>query len=431
MRDPSAIRNRRRGSATLWMIIWLPCLMAMFCALVGVANLWLARIELENAMESAALAAVKQWGDVGGGDTLNPRQICVAYAHANSIRGIPVVIETNYNAGGGANQNDECDVGMSPPMGNLIFGAIDDIDPTNVIFNAGIAPSCFRGTVLIDATANGSGNLAQDNAWGISFYNTPSTPPALQITRVLINLRGNGASGSFLGPAFITDNSPQPAVHDNSGNSQPDLVGFTDPANQIQFSYPSAGILQIDFSPDLNPAGGTDPNGFAPGDRFRFGQDVTNVSKGSGGNDGDGIGRDGTTVTIFFSLGGIPLPPLTGIVGTFRDNNERSNDCIDPAEVSPITGTLIVSPALVPDLPCPPTSSPNNNGQSYVLINSTGQGKFGVRAQAMIPVQPLGLGTFLGTFTEYCVQAKATAQYDCATRRVKLIRVHTFICPGP
>jgi hypothetical protein len=300
-----------------------------------------------------------------------------------------------------------------------------------VIFNAGIAPGCASGTVLIDATASGSGNLAQDNAWGISFYNTPSTPPTLQITRVIIDLRGHGAGGSFSGPAVISDNSPQPAVQDGSGNSQPDLVGFTDPLAEILFSYPSTGKLQIDFLPDLDPLGGTDPNGFAPGDRFRFGQDVIDVSKGSGANDGDGIGRDGATVTVFFSLGGIPLPPLTGVVGTFLDNTDSKNDCLDPAIVSPLTGTLIVHPALIPDLPCPATSASNNNGQSYVLINSTGSGKFGVRAQAIVPVQPLGFGSFLGTIAEYCVQAKTTAEYDCATRRVTLIRVDTFICPGP
>ncbi|MCL6507990.1 MAG: hypothetical protein K6T59_13295 [Bryobacteraceae bacterium] len=52
------------------MLIWLPCLLALFVGLVGVANLWLARVELENALEAAALAAVKQWGEAGGGDTV-------------------------------------------------------------------------------------------------------------------------------------------------------------------------------------------------------------------------------------------------------------------------------------------------------------------------------------------------------------------------
>src|SRR5262245_49278927 len=248
-------RRQRRGSATLWLVIWLPCLIVMFCVLVGVSNLWLARIELENALETAALAAVKQWGDAGGGDTCLPREVGVAYARANSVRANPVVIGTNYNPGGGPNQNDQCQAGLAPPTGNLIFGAVDHTDPNNIIFNAGIAPGCPGGTVLIDATANGNGNLAQDNAWGISFYNTPTTPPTLTITRVVIDLRGHGGDGIFTGPAVITDNLPQPAVQDTSGNSQPDLVGFTDPANQILFSYPAAGKLQIDFLPDLDPLG--------------------------------------------------------------------------------------------------------------------------------------------------------------------------------
>jgi Putative Flp pilus-assembly TadE/G-like len=424
------LKTRRRGSATLWMLMWLPCLLVLFCAMVGVANLWLARVELENAMEAAALAAVKEWGDAGGGNTLNPRQVGVEYAFANFVRQQPIVINTNYNAGNAPNQNDLCDVGMTPPQGNLIFGSVDDTDANNIIFNAGVAPTCSLGTVLFDATAEGNGNLAQDNAWGISFYNTPTTPPALRITRVVIDLRASGGSGIFTGLAVLTDNAPQPAVHDNSANSQPDLVGFSDPANQIVFSYPAVGQLQIDFPPDLNPMGGLD-DGFAPGDRLRFGQNVDNVSHGSGHNDGDGIGRDGTKVTVFFSLGGIPLPPLTGIVGTFVDNTERDNDCFDPRLISPVTGTFIVNSSGVPDLPCPFSSAPNNNGQSYALIDSTGSGKFGVRAQAMVPVQALVGSSFLGTISQYCIQAKATAEYDCTTNRVKLIRVDTFICPGP
>jgi Flp pilus assembly protein TadG len=200
----SKAKRSRRGSATLWMVIWLPCLLALFCALVGVANLWLARVELEHAMEAAALAAVKEWGDAGGGDTFDPRQVGASHAQANFVRQSPVMIGTNYSAADAPNQNAECDVGMTPPTGNLVFGAIDDTDPSNVVFNAGVMPAC----------------------------------------------------GS-----------------------------------------PSA--------------------------------------------------------------------------------------------------------------------------------------KFGVRAQAIVPVQPLVGGSFVGSITQYCVQAKATAQYDCTTHRVKLIRIDTFICPGP
>lgn len=132
----------RRGSATLWLIIWLPCLMALFCALFGVANLWLARIELENAVEASALAAVKSWGNAGGGSTLTPRNVGVAYAHANFVRSQSVPIDANYESSANPNQNATCNLSVSPAAGNLIFGALDVTDPDNVIFDAGKAPDC-------------------------------------------------------------------------------------------------------------------------------------------------------------------------------------------------------------------------------------------------------------------------------------------------
>jgi hypothetical protein len=144
--------THRRGSATLWMVIWLPCLLTLFCVLIGVANLWLARVELENALEAAALTAVKEWGTAGGGDTSDPRDAGVAYAAANIVRGHPVVIGTNFDSvSGGPNENQECEPAgatVMPPTGNLVFGAIDDSDPDNVIFDASIAPSPCGGGPL-------------------------------------------------------------------------------------------------------------------------------------------------------------------------------------------------------------------------------------------------------------------------------------------
>jgi Flp pilus assembly protein TadG len=78
----------RRGSATLWMLIWVPCLLVLLSVLLNVANLWLARVELETALEAAALAAVKEWGDSGGGETFPSRQVGMQYASANIIGAI-------------------------------------------------------------------------------------------------------------------------------------------------------------------------------------------------------------------------------------------------------------------------------------------------------------------------------------------------------
>ena len=433
-------RRGRRAWATLWLIIWLPALLALFCALVAIANLWLARVELETSMEAAALAAVKHWGDASGaGGTLVPRQVGVAYANANCVRRVPVVIGTNFDPAGGPNQNATCPVGMTPPTGNLIFGAIDDSDPDNIIFNAGIQPSCGFGTVLFDASAQGAGNLRQDNAFGVAFQNTTGTPANLRIVRIIYDLQASGGTGLFTlgGPGPDTDG---PTISDNvsphaisvscrgTTYEQPDIEGFTNPTAQITFT-PDQGLsptLQIDFTAD-----GLADDGFAPCDRFRFGARTTGVGAGTpqGGDDddGDGIGSDGVQVTVFFEQGGVPLPPVTAI---FFDNDEKSNQCICPPLTDPTCGSLVVHPVLIPDLPCPPSSGNNNNGQSYVLLSGASDRKFGVRAQAIVPVADFGC-VFLGTVPPGCVQAKATAIYDCVTRRPRLIRIDTFICPGP
>ena len=50
-------------------------MLVLLSVLLGIASLWLARVELETALEAAALAAVKEWGDQGGGETFVPRQV--------------------------------------------------------------------------------------------------------------------------------------------------------------------------------------------------------------------------------------------------------------------------------------------------------------------------------------------------------------------
>lgn len=448
---------RRRGWAALWLVIWLPALLVMLSVLLGIANLWLARVELETALEAAALAAVKEWGDQGGGETFVPRQVGVEFAAANCVRGVPVAIDPNYDgplaalfgrplvrlasvaAVSACNQNRSCGLSDSP-SGNLVFGAVHEDDPGNVTFNAGQCPSCSPGRVLIDAS--GQGNLQHDNAWGIAFLSDAGTPNNLRIRRIVIDLQASGGTGVFnlggsgspLGPT-ITDNvAPHAVAVSCSGTGavdQPDLVGFTDPEQQIVFT-PTSGqspTLTIDFFPDEDPEDGTD-DGFAPCDRFRFGAAVSGVGSGSqratDDDDGDGIGGDRAVVTIYFELGGVPLPPVQT---AFFDNDEQSNQRLCPPESDPECGDLVVHPLRIPNLPVPPAAGNNNNGQSYALATGTGLGQFGVRAQAKIQVRSFG-SLFLGHIADYCVQAKATAVYDCTTRRARLVRINTFICPG-
>lgn len=96
------------------------------------ANIWVARMELEHALEAAALAAVRQWAN--GSSITDSRNAGVEFALANNVRGIPLVITPN---GGGAppNENFSC-------SGNLVFGEIQ-VDTAQ--FDAGTDPGVRFG----------------------------------------------------------------------------------------------------------------------------------------------------------------------------------------------------------------------------------------------------------------------------------------------
>lgn len=399
-------RPPRRGISTLWLLLTLPIFLILLVFTVDIANLWLARVELENGLEAAALAAVREWGEAGGGSTEAPRDVGVAYAAANQIRGLPITIATNLGAESTGNPNANlscCPTAGSPPEGNLVLGTITSDDP--LTFDARIAPSCGVGSVLLDAT--GQGNLDADNAWGVAFLNVPDTPAGLRIKSITIDLRGSGGAGSFVFDANSPRLSDNVAPHAIPG--QEDIAGFSDPNAQIQFSYNPAQpqLLTINFAAD----GSTD-DGFAPGDRFRFGARVINVGQGLTGNDGDGIGDDRVRVRVDFELNGQALQP---VYRTF----------VDTMGLCPWTG----SEPWFPYLPCPPSSAANNNGQSYVVMNGAGNNDFAVRAQATVSVNSLARKLLGDSIGPYSVTSKVTARYNCSEDRAWLIRVERFICP--
>lgn len=119
--------RRRRGVSTVWIIAAGPALLTLLVLVTDIGNLWRARVELETALEAAALAAVKQWGNDGGGATLTARLVGVDFAAANSANGEPVSLMTNYDVSlAMPNQNLSCD-------GNLVFGVVTDaISPYTV-----------------------------------------------------------------------------------------------------------------------------------------------------------------------------------------------------------------------------------------------------------------------------------------------------------
>ena len=87
-----SVAQDRQGTVTLWTLLFVVVLLTMLYVVVQVAQLWLAREKLENAVEAATLAAAKQWGDAGGGSAniAAAQARGEAFATANTVNGVPL-----------------------------------------------------------------------------------------------------------------------------------------------------------------------------------------------------------------------------------------------------------------------------------------------------------------------------------------------------
>ena len=419
-------RDRRRGVATLWTILVLPLFVLTLVFVTDIGYLWLARVELENAAEAAALAAVKEWAESPSGSTLPARLVGVELAGANTINGIPLVVDPNHDPNNAPNENATINNG-------LIFGAVVSEDRPWV-FDPNQRPGCGPGNVLFDATGQGGGpsrgGMGTDNAWGVSFTKTPDDDPKLYIKTIVIDLRDGGGSGMFVRPVVLSNNTAPHAVVSPSviqPNDQVDIFGLDDTVltfsdvgtkriyenGNISFTHDSTTphLLTIDFS----------PHAFKAGDRFRFGMAVIDVGSGPTSDDGDGIGDDRVGVSVLFSSS--PTP----VTGTFVDTTHKKNDCVptnpqdDPVESD--NGNLIVHPSLIPDLPCPSSSSGANNGQSFVSLGGGTNRAFAVRVRITLELPSLSCHFGGIDFGPYEIIAEATAMIDCDTLRPRLIRI--------
>ncbi|MFM7071889.1 MAG: TadE/TadG family type IV pilus assembly protein [Planctomycetota bacterium] len=97
------VRMRRSGVATLWLILFIPVFLIALCVVIDVGTIWMARAELEDGLEAAAIAGVVVWEDANDPRIVPPppgqqaaeadaRAAAIAMAAANSVRGEPIVI---------------------------------------------------------------------------------------------------------------------------------------------------------------------------------------------------------------------------------------------------------------------------------------------------------------------------------------------------
>lgn len=109
-------------------------MIVLLCLVLEVGNLWMARVELRNALDSSALSAVKTWGE--GASTISARQEGQATAALNTVTGTSVVL--GLNTGGGANGN-------GANTGDILLGEITGA-PGAFTFDCTGTANCGAGT---------------------------------------------------------------------------------------------------------------------------------------------------------------------------------------------------------------------------------------------------------------------------------------------
>lgn len=136
-------RQAREGIAVVWLLLALPVMLILLCLVVEAGNLWLARMELKHALESAALASVKEWGEDDTNGTQIAREVGRQFALGNPVRGTSIqwAPSSNYNNNPNDNGNAVCSdilTGTFDENATLVFGAVSA--GQEVIFDSTVMP---------------------------------------------------------------------------------------------------------------------------------------------------------------------------------------------------------------------------------------------------------------------------------------------------
>lgn len=114
----------RSGAAALWTLIVVPALVGGLLFVADAGRIWLARIELQSALEGAALAGVQTYRATG--DASQARTVTQQYAAGNMAGGVPVAIALN---------------GGNLATGDILTGSVTGADAA-LQFNLSDNPNC-------------------------------------------------------------------------------------------------------------------------------------------------------------------------------------------------------------------------------------------------------------------------------------------------
>lgn len=389
------------------MLSAMPVVLTLLVMIVDGGNLWVARMELRNALDAGALSAVKTWGE--GGSTTQARLAGQNAFNTNTILGSQYSLSTA--EGGCTNANP------SPSAtADVLLGTISD-GSGGFIFDCQGTPACVTGTftlvIAVDTNAicDGGNNdtFERESAFRVESFTT--SDPALTLNSLTFTLPGTGTR-------FFDLRNPPPSNDGNSGYNvgdarKPPTIYYrgappTTNATSLLLSgcaspFATFGVTSATYNVPpaaAPPAALADPpdvtgisfrwvfSGFGNGDVFAFGVDTDFADGVTGaGNDTDKGGEFGGT-TVSGSVSG-----------------------------SAFSGTLATV----------------SLERSEVTINGvvTGGDAFGVRARKTISV-PSVASSFLGlSLNPYQVTCQSYARYACSNGPPQLVHVNAYTCACP
>ncbi|GIX04829.1 MAG: hypothetical protein KatS3mg114_0698 [Planctomycetaceae bacterium] len=133
-------RTIRRGAVIVWVILSAPVMGLALVFVIDIARLWVARTELKNALDAAALSAIKTLGE--GGTTANARAAAQAAFSANPILGTSYSLNT---AEGPCTNGNDSDADGDVNEEHILIGRVLEISGnTQFLFdcNESVSPVC-------------------------------------------------------------------------------------------------------------------------------------------------------------------------------------------------------------------------------------------------------------------------------------------------
>ena len=412
------VHHQRRGIATIWVLASLPVVLTLLVMLIDAGHLWVARSELRNALDAAALSGVKTWGE--GSSTLQSRLDAFDAFNTNTILGTQYLISTVEGA---------CTNGNPAPSATaeLLLGTINDT-ATGFTFDCSGTPGCVVGafsvTFAIDTSAvcptdpTTADTFTRASAFRIESFSGPAGSTLNSVTINLAPMQIRRANNTVVADDGRFDfRTPPPASDNASGFFPPTVYYFgAPPATNGSTTLSSCGIAP--FTTGLTTANhgatsNTTPTsltwsfaGFDPGDAFVFGADTDCV--GPQGNTGDGACNGASVQDFGGDFGTNPgAVPRTETGATITVNISGSS----------ISGTLQRISA--------------NRSEVTLAGVLTGGSAFGVRARKTVSV-PSVASSFLGlSVNPYQVTSQSYARYACGGGPPQLVHINTFTCACP